>query len=301
MSRRELVSLLNLDELVYIPARHQRARTRPAVSICIHTIENAETPTGAENCARYFANLPPKPEKGAHFCIDNDSIVMSVDPRKNTTPHCYGPSAWSVGLEHAGRAAQTAADWHDDYSQDELDLSARLSATLCKLFGIPVVKLKPAQVAAGERGFFGHFDATLAVNKSGGHTDPGVGFPWGEYLNMVREYLAKESPVPPPDTSPILEEDEMFVPFNKRKLVPGGLPRASDGRWPQFLVDSSARAVHGLNGVSFTGAPVFSVFGRNVVDLSGATTEFLAAELTDDGRLVISGPNDATYTLGFIL
>lgn len=286
--------MIDLDELDYVRARWQRRRTWPVTSICIHTIENAETPLGAENCARYFRDI--ERVAGAHFCIDNDSIVMCADPRTMTIPHCYGPSAWSVGLEHAGTARQTDRDWHDTYSLAELALSADLSATLCQTFNIPVVKLTPSQVKLGMPGIFGHYDATLAVNKIGGHTDPGAGFPWGEYLDMVRARLMP--PKPPP---PIVEgDDEMLVPFRK-PIVPDGVVPRADGRWPQYLIDDHARVVHGYNGLAFSGAPQQATpFGTMIVDLSAATPTFTAAQVMADGRLVLSGEGGNTYTLGFI-
>lgn len=164
-----------------------RGRARNVRVVVIHTVEAPERGTIAEDVARnWFAT--PAARSSAHYVVDNDSIVRCVD-EANTAWATPGANADGIQIEHAGYAAQNPGQWGDDYSSAMLDLSARLTADLCRRYAIPAVHLTPAQLAAGARGIIGHIDATNAYGPRGGHTDPGPSFPWDTYLGLVRKYL----------------------------------------------------------------------------------------------------------------
>jgi hypothetical protein len=92
------------------------------------------------------------------------------------------------GLEHAGRAAQTAADWSDEYSTKLLDRSAELVAQKCTNYDIPATWLTAAQLRAGKRGITGHVQVSQAFKRTD-HTDPGKSFPVAAYIARVRAHL----------------------------------------------------------------------------------------------------------------
>ncbi len=64
--------------------------------------------------------------------------------------------------------------------------TAALVRTLCQLGGIPMVKLSPADVAAGKRGICGHWDITQGLHV-GTHDDPGPAFDWSAFIAAVTQ------------------------------------------------------------------------------------------------------------------
>ena len=178
-----------------------RGRARNVRLIVIHTVEAPERGTIAEDVARnWFAKSEAK--SSSHYIVDNDSIVRCVD-EANTAWATPGANADGLQIEHAGYAAQNPGQWGDDYSSAMLELSARLTADLCRRYAIPAVHLTPAQLAAGARGIIGHIDATNAYGPRGGHTDPGPSFPWDAYIAKVRGHLGQAASVAPSNTFPL--------------------------------------------------------------------------------------------------
>ncbi|HEV8248651.1 MAG TPA: peptidoglycan-binding domain-containing protein [Gaiellaceae bacterium] len=174
----------------FIQARnYTRGRSGPIDVLVIHTMEAPEKPDTAENVARWFAGSTA-PEASAHYCIDSNSIVQSVKD-SDVAWHAPGANHNGLGFEHAGRAAQSAADWSDDYSQRCLKLSAELVARKCREHGIPVVWLRVADLLAGKRGITGHVQVSQAFKRST-HSDPGTSFPVERYLALVRSHLGDE-------------------------------------------------------------------------------------------------------------
>jgi N-acetyl-anhydromuramyl-L-alanine amidase AmpD len=122
--------------------------------------------------------------------VDDAEIFQSV--REEDTAWAVDDFALnqaSISIEHAGAASQTSQEWQDNYSKHELATSARLAADIAKRYGIPGVKLTPADILAGKAGFCGHADITIAKKIAGGHSDPGVHFPWDLYLKQVNAIL----------------------------------------------------------------------------------------------------------------
>ena len=178
-----------------------RGRARNVRLVVIHTVEAPERGTIAEDVARnWFATTAAR--SSAHYVVDNDSIVRCVD-EADTAWAAPGANADGLQIEHAGYAAQTPSQWGDDYSRAMLELSARLTADLCRRYAIPAVHLTPAQLAGGARGIIGHIDATNAYGPRGGHTDPGPSFPWDAYIAKVRGYLGQAAAVAPSNTFPL--------------------------------------------------------------------------------------------------
>lgn len=171
--------------------------------VVIHTAECGETTTAAEGVAAYFARANGA---SAHYTVDVDSITQSVR-EEDTAWHCgqWESNQRSIGIEHAGYAAQGPAEWADNYSQTMLRLSAQLVAGICLRYGIPIRGLSPAQVRAGEAGIAGHIDVTLGYAIYGGHTDPGGGFPWDQYIQLVAAAAGQgvaPGPAPAPAPAP---------------------------------------------------------------------------------------------------
>lgn len=165
---------------------------QPKSVIVLHAMQWPERGNSAEWCGRFFAGLEgPAPEASAHYAVDTDSIVECVPPDRIAW-HAPGCNKQGIGIEHAGFARQTHYEWLDPYGLAMLALSARLSAELCRHFGIPPRFIDREDLRAGHAGITTHAECSLAWGKSS-HMDPGPGFPMREYLALVAQHLA-----PPP-------------------------------------------------------------------------------------------------------
>lgn len=156
--------------------------------IVIHTMESPDKPTTAPDVAAWFAG-PNAPQASAHYCCDETHVVQTVRDT-DVAWHAPGANRTGIGIEHAGYAKQTADDWRSPYNQRMLALSAKLAAKIALRWNIPVVhltvsELKASKPSAPARGFIGHVDATNTFG-GGTHWDPGPGFPYDNYLALVR-------------------------------------------------------------------------------------------------------------------
>lgn len=194
----------------FVQAKYFNVRPARAISlIVIHTMEWGETPKTAASCAQFFTDPKRKDVTGAivpapasaHLCVDNFSTVQCVafkDIAWHTPGRLGGDyvNNFSIGIEHAGFARQTAIEWADDYSTAMLARSAGIVAKLCTLYGIAPIRLSADDLKAGKvNGITGHVDCTNA-SGSGSHWDPGPSFPWSSYIARV-EAAMNESGVAP--------------------------------------------------------------------------------------------------------
>jgi hypothetical protein len=171
-------------------ARHfHEGRRRDIRLIVLHSMESAEKGDTAEDVARYFQTTDR--EASAHLCVDNNSIIRCVHD-DDTAFAAKSANADGLHIEHAGRAAQSRAQWLDAYSKPTLELSAKAAAAWAKAYGIPVRRLNVDQVRAGLEGFTDH-DTISRAYPGTGHTDPGPHFPWDTYLDMVRRHLGSQT------------------------------------------------------------------------------------------------------------
>lgn len=150
--------------------------------VVIHTMEADERDGAAAACARWFAS--PAAEVSAHYCVDAATIVQCVR-EEDVAWHARGGNAGSVGIELAGFARQGAVEWGDAYSRAVLQRAARLTAEVCARHGIPLRRLRAADLVAGRSGITGHADVSTAFRKSD-HWDPGPDFPWSRFLRLAR-------------------------------------------------------------------------------------------------------------------
>jgi N-acetyl-anhydromuramyl-L-alanine amidase AmpD len=182
-----------------LPFRAPRSYTRgrspgnPRV-IVIHYTASPEGPDMAERGAAY--DQERSDGTSTHYHVDSNSVVQCVYTWDRA--HAARRAGNEVGIQYelAG-TEQTAAQWADPVSRATLTQAAKQAARDATKYKIPIRKLTPAQVRAGEHGFCGHADITLAFPEDhGDHMDPGRDFPWADFLARVALFA---HPTPTPD------------------------------------------------------------------------------------------------------
>ena len=169
-------------------------RSVPIRVIVIHDMEAPEGPMTAENIAHWFATMDASNKASAHVCVDNNSAVRCVADGDRAW-HAPGANSDGLGIEIAGYARQSQAEWLDQYSKGALDQATRVVAGWCQKHNIPARKLSVAELVAGKRGIVGHRDVSAGYGQTD-HTDPGPNFPWSYFLSLVDQYLNPSKPGP---------------------------------------------------------------------------------------------------------
>lgn len=174
----------------FVQAKNYTPAKRTLLTLVVfHTMEAPEKPKTARNVANWFAGANA-PQASAHFCVDDQEVVQCVW-EKDVAWHAPGANHNGIGVEHAGFASQTLAQWGDDYSKRVLANSAALVARLCHRWGIPAVWLESTDLTAGKCGITGHKQVTDAFNNGKGHWDPGPNFDSAGYIALVQAELVK--------------------------------------------------------------------------------------------------------------
>lgn len=180
----------------FVPAAHYgTGRAAAPTIIVVHTIEQDQTPGMEDAVAQYFhtqAVNAPNPTS-AHGIVGASKLIRLVKD-EDTAYHCgtHG-NIRGLGLEHVGRAENltthkpnTAAYWNTPYTGMMLDLSAEQIAIWCHKYGIPPVRLTPADLLAGRSGICGHVDVHDAWPADTSHWDPGPAWPWAKHLALIQ-------------------------------------------------------------------------------------------------------------------
>lgn len=163
-------------------------------------MEAPEGPLTAENCAKFFQGQ--NASGSAHICADENSRVVCVhDDHMAAGARGFPYRArtvndWALHVEHAGYARQSRAEWLDPSSFATMQQGALSFAEWCDTYAIPPYHLTDEQILKGMHGLVGHGDISRALRVGSGHTDPGNGFPWDIYLDMVRSNMASEAWTP---------------------------------------------------------------------------------------------------------
>lgn len=175
-------TLPDLNAIPFLQARsYHQGGNGPVTRVVLHDMEAAETDTTAENVARNFATSTR--EASAHYCVDNNSVVGCV--HLADIAYHAPPNTGSIGIEHAGYAAQRREQWLDEYSHAELVISAALTRALCLKYNLPMEYVDAAGLLAGKKGITTHWQVSLAWHKTD-HTDPGPNFPMDYYIALVK-------------------------------------------------------------------------------------------------------------------
>jgi len=158
--------------------------------VAVHTAEGAITAVSLE---RYLDQSGV--EASYHRLVDDTQVIHYL-PDEVACWAMLSGNRRSVQLCFTGFAKWPRSEWlaHDTM----LRLGAGVAREWCARYGIPAVKLTPAQVGADASGVMGHWDWTLG-KREGTHTDPGANFPWVVFLGYVN---LGGPPVPDPVVGP---------------------------------------------------------------------------------------------------
>lgn len=161
---------------------YRKGRTAKVRILVIHTAETPKKAGMARSIQSY--NQRRKDKVSCHEAIDNKEAIAGVRPFDTAwTTGTINPYSYSYEL--SGRARQTAAEWADDFNDAMLAIAAKRVAKAAVCWNIPVRKVGKVGLKLGRSGICGHLDATLAF-QPGGHSDPGLNFPWKRFLQMVQ-------------------------------------------------------------------------------------------------------------------
>jgi hypothetical protein len=159
--------------------------------LIVHTAEGS---TSVEGLGAYFANAAN--QVSSHAGIDDHRIETYV-PYDQAAWTCRSANAIADQVELCGFARWTRVQWMSEHPEMLL-LTAQWLRERAAARGIPLRKLTPAQVAAGDSGVIAHVDWTVGM-KDGTHTDAGNGFPWDYVMAVATGGSAPTPPTPKPE------------------------------------------------------------------------------------------------------
>jgi len=170
------------------PVRSQYAERPPGVLprlIVLHTTQQPPDVTGSDSGAEGLARYVQRRSTAGcyHSCVDSDSTVRLVSP----TMQCWGAryvNKFALHISHSTKAAMWTQLPHD-WVTATLKNSAREVADWCDRYGIPPRLITRTEaIDFGTAGIISH--ASIDPDR---RTDPGVDFPWTQWLEWVSEYM----------------------------------------------------------------------------------------------------------------
>jgi hypothetical protein len=249
---RELWPEVVRDMGVYLedhpPARrqfHDPRRAPVTGAIVIHTAENAADivlpDSGAEGVANFIAR---RGDPGSyHSVVDSDSIVRVGHYHWEMFHEGTGGNRWSLGLAFACRSAQwpmLPERWYVGALRNAAIEAANMALWVESSIEVivPAKRITASEYRSGRPGFVGH-----AELDPGRRSDPGLEFPWEEFLAY---YAAETATVGGPPIGPDEEEEDLSRTFNQAMAdldelwyaYRGQAPNASDRRsWGRDLAE----------------------------------------------------------------
>jgi hypothetical protein len=182
--------------------------------------------------------------------VDPGEIVSCL--RENVVGYHAPPNTGSVGIELCDPQKGPESRWDDEDHRGMLRLAADLVRRVAARWDVPLRRLTVADLKAGRRGICGHVDVSRAFGQTD-HTDPGSGFPWGEFMHVVNG----DDPSPTPKPQPNPTEDAV-------KKLP--TLRQGDKGWDvktmhHLLIARDYGGLEGVDDTTFTPAHTAGIKG----------------------------------------
>ncbi|MFO0727124.1 MAG: N-acetylmuramoyl-L-alanine amidase [Myxococcota bacterium] len=189
--------------------------------IVIHTVQGTYA-----SAISWFQNSAAN--VSAHYVVRrSDGAITQMVRHKDIAWHAgnWSYNTRSIGIEHEGYIADA-----NNYTPAMIAASADLSRWLCDNLGIPKDRSH----------IIGHVEVPSAT-----HTDPGMYFPWSDYMQQVLSGMS-----PPPPTGNGKLEGVVYIGTDTTRRLPGATvtiqpggatatARASDGYWSFMLAPGS--------------------------------------------------------------
>ena len=141
--------------------------------VVIHTMEGSYS-----GSISWFQNSSAS--ASAHYMVrSSDGEITQMVDEEDTAWHAghWDTNSRSVGIEHEGYISDPAT-W---YTEAMYAASAALTRDICDRYGIPIDRTH----------IIGHNEVPGCSNPAGGgrscHTDPGSGWDWNKYIDMVKD------------------------------------------------------------------------------------------------------------------
>lgn len=151
-----------------------RPSSNPIRRVIIHVMEGSWSGT-----INYFKDS--RAGVSAHYNVRSSDGAIGQSVREKDIAYHAGDWPYnqtSVGIEHEGYTSQPGR-WFTDAMYRS---SARLTAYLCRKYDIPVSR----------NNIIGHYQVPGCSSGTGGgygcHTDPGSGWNWTKYMDLIRSY-----------------------------------------------------------------------------------------------------------------
>jgi N-acetyl-anhydromuramyl-L-alanine amidase AmpD len=164
-----------------VQAAHHGAEQSHVDRVVIHGTVSPCKAGGALAVARFFAR--PATQASAHYVVDPADVVRCL-PETIVGWHAP-PNAHSIGVELCDPQKGDDDRWHDDAHTAMLELAATLVRQIAARWKVPLLRIDALDLRHGQRGICGHVDVSQAWHESD-HTDPGKGFPWAHFMDLVR-------------------------------------------------------------------------------------------------------------------
>ncbi|MGI5493780.1 peptidoglycan recognition protein family protein [Microtetraspora malaysiensis] len=180
----------------HVQAVKHGGRQAQVTRIVIHATVSPCVRGGAQAVARYFQSRGAG--GSAHYVVDPGEVVRCVT--EDVVAYHAPPNTGTIGVELCDPQKGPASRWKDDDHEAMLVRAARLVRQIAARWDVPLRRLSVAEVRAGKRGICGHVDVSKAFGQTD-HTDPGDGFPWNRFMELVLD----EEPTSAPDS---VQEDD---------------------------------------------------------------------------------------------
>lgn len=183
--------------------RVSRGTNLPVDRIVIHSTAppgvpypRASAAGQARSTAEYFASSSAG--GSAHRVVDVATSLVCV-PDEAIAWHAP-PNPRSVGIEICSQPSYTREQWLSPTVWPAVARAATATLEIAARHNVPLRRIGPAELRAGERGVTGHVDVSTTWRQSD-HWDPGPNFPWPEFMTLLQ----------PPVPGPTQEDSDMPV------------------------------------------------------------------------------------------
>ena len=218
------------DNTTFIQAAHVSAGTNlPIDRIVIHGTVSLAMLGGALQVASYFTD--PASGGSAQYVSDPGEIVQCV--RESEISWNAPPNPHTIGWEfcdmvdwdpHYPNGFASQEEWNKRWDlplwDDMLRLGASAVRAKCLQYNVPMVRLGPAQLLAGQRGICSHLDVSQAWHQTD-HHDPGTTFPWARFMALVTDTAPTPAPSSAPTPPPAPPTGDDMLGYLARRLSNG--------------------------------------------------------------------------------